>query len=240
MRHSLGIRFWCDQVYNLHGMEGFRERSISWVLAFWVAGFGRSETEKRRFLPSFSWGPVSGGVRCCSDGRGSTVPVSPTCGPHRSAPVLKGLERRTMGVRRGPARQVPSGGEIFLNGLCDAVKARGRRNGERLERMECLKSGHPMPALFPREPCPVCACAMAHAGKDQARGAEMATLAGNSICIAIWEEIYGLIHVAAPGRGAAGAKISSRGPLPDAATWISPSIASRALTIDNTNRNSRV
>ena len=124
---------------------------------------------------------------------------------------------------------------------CGALEASpGSRFQQLREGMECLKSGHPMPALFPREPCPVCACAMAHAGKDQARGAEMATLAGNSICIAIWEEIYGLIHVAAPGRGAAGAKISSRGPLPDAATWISPSIASRALTIDNTNRNSRV
>ena len=58
MRHSVGIRVWCGKVCNLHGMVGFGERSIRWVLAFWVAGFGRSETDKRRFLPSFSWGPV--------------------------------------------------------------------------------------------------------------------------------------------------------------------------------------
>ena len=76
MRHSGGIPVRCDQVCSLHAIEGFGEHVIRWVLAFWVAGIGLSETDKRRFIPSMPWGRCLGGVRCCSDGRGSTVPVS--------------------------------------------------------------------------------------------------------------------------------------------------------------------
>ena len=74
MRHSVGIRVWCGKVCNLHGMVGFGERSIRWVLAFWVAGFGRSETDKRRFLPSFSLAQTGlAAGECDLDGQGTCV-----------------------------------------------------------------------------------------------------------------------------------------------------------------------